>query len=65
MATFASVPKNVTDPNQTLHLYMRLYFWLGAVAVAGAVISFGLLPLMKRLSAESAQEEPVAAATAA
>ena len=65
VATFASVPKDMTDPNQTLHLYMRLYFWLGAVAVAGAVISFGLLPLMKRLSAESAQEEPVAAATAA
>jgi POT family proton-dependent oligopeptide transporter len=57
VATFASVPPNVTDPNQTLHLYMRLYFWLGVVAVAGALISFGLLPLMKRLSAESEQRD--------
>ena len=55
----------MTDPNQTLFLYMRLYFWLGAVAVAGALISFGLLPLMKRLSTESAQEEPAPAAAAA
>jgi len=62
VATFASVPQDVTDPAQTLHLYMRLYGWLGAVAVAGAIISFALLPLMRRLSAESAQEEPAAAA---
>jgi POT family proton-dependent oligopeptide transporter len=64
VATFASVPHDVTDPNQTLHLYMRLYFWLGGVAVAGAIISFALLPLMKRLSAESIQEDAVPAAAA-
>jgi POT family proton-dependent oligopeptide transporter len=65
VATFASVPENVTDPNQTLNLYMRLYFWLGGVAVAGAIVSFGLLPLMRRLSAESAQEPPAVAVAAA
>jgi POT family proton-dependent oligopeptide transporter len=65
VATFASVPQNVTDPTQTLHLYMRLYFWLGWVAVAGGIISFALLPLMKRLSAESAQVEDPAGAVAA
>ena len=64
VATFASVPPNVTDPNQTLPLYMRLYFGLGAVAVAGAIVSFALLPLMKRLSAQSVQTENVAAAAA-
>jgi POT family proton-dependent oligopeptide transporter len=64
VATFASVPQNVTDPNQTLHLYMRLYFWLGWVAVAGAIVSFALLPLMRKLSAESAQQDEVAAAAA-
>jgi POT family proton-dependent oligopeptide transporter len=58
VATFASVPQDVTDPNQTLQLYMRLYGWLGGVAVAGAIVSFGLLPLMKRLSIESAIERP-------
>ncbi len=65
VATFASVPPDVTDPHQTLPLYMRLYFWLGAVAVAGAIVSFGLLPVMKRLSSESAQTEPGAAVAAA
>jgi POT family proton-dependent oligopeptide transporter len=64
VATFASVPHDVTDPNLTLHLYMRLYFWLGGVAVAGAIISFALLPLMKRLSAESVQGDAVPAAAA-
>jgi POT family proton-dependent oligopeptide transporter len=64
VATFASVPKNVSDPNQTLHLYMRLYFALGGVAVAGAIISFALLPLMKRLSAESIQVESAPAVAA-
>jgi len=54
----------VTDPNQTLHLYMRLYFWLGWVAVAGAIVSFALLQLMRKLSAESAQQDEVAAAAA-
>jgi proton-dependent oligopeptide transporter, POT family len=64
VATFASVPENVTDPTQTLHLYMRLYGWLGAVAVAGAVLATALLPLMRRLSAESGAEAPAATAAA-
>jgi POT family proton-dependent oligopeptide transporter len=64
VATFASVPHNVTDPNQTLRLYMNLYFWLGGVAVAGAIVSFALLPLMRKLSAESMQRDEVAAAAA-
>ena len=64
VATFASVPHNVSDPTQTLHLYMRLYFALGWVAVAGAIISFALLPLMKRLSAASMQVESAPAVAA-
>jgi POT family proton-dependent oligopeptide transporter len=64
VATFASVPQKVTDPNQSLHLYMRLYGWLGVVAVGTAVLAFAILPLMRRLSAESAAEEPAAAAAA-
>jgi len=64
VATFASVPQNVTDPIQTLQLYMRLFMGLGVVAVVGAIISFALLPVMRRLSAESAQGEDAAAAAA-
>jgi hypothetical protein len=43
---------------------MRLYFGLGAVAVAGAIVSFALLPLMKRLSAQSMQQDDAPAVTA-
>jgi hypothetical protein len=43
---------------------MRLYGWLGAVAVAGAVLATALLPLMRRLSAESGAEAPAATAAA-
>ena len=55
----------MTDPNQTLQLYTRLYFGLGVVAVAGAILSFALLPLMRRLSAESRQRDDAVAAVPA
>ena len=64
VAKLASPTIGVTDPIQTLPLYMRLFFGLGGFAVFGAALSFAVLPLMKRLSAESAQEEPPAAAAA-
>ena len=54
VATFASVPKEVTDPVQTLPLYTHLFFGLGAVAVAGALVALAMLPLMRRLSAPAA-----------
>jgi len=51
VATFASVPQNVTDPVATLPLYTGLFTKLGAVAVAGMLIAAAVIPLMKRLSA--------------
>lgn len=51
VATFASVPKNVTDPVQTLPLYTHLFNGLGIVAVLGTVLSALMVPLMKWLSA--------------
>ena len=50
VATFASVPADVTDPVTTLHLYARLFAGLGGVAVLGTVLAFALLPVMRRLS---------------
>lgn len=50
VATFASVPPEVTDPRATLPLYTQLFFWLGAVAVAGMLVAVAVLPLMGRLS---------------
>src|SRR6185437_7996433 len=51
VATFASVPQNVTQATESLPLYTKLFMELGVVAVGGTLIAIGLLPFMKRLSA--------------
>jgi len=58
-------PVTGTDPLQTLPLYMKLFFGLGLFAIFGAVLSFAVLPLMRRLSAESRQSNDADAAAAA
>jgi proton-dependent oligopeptide transporter, POT family len=65
VATFASVPENVTDPIQTLHLYMRLYGWLGVVAVVTAAVAVVLLPVMRRLSTPEVAPETAGATAGA
>jgi POT family proton-dependent oligopeptide transporter len=55
VATFASVPSDVKDPVKTLTLYTNLFFWLGVVAVGGAVVAVILLPLMAKLSREHSE----------
>jgi len=53
VATFASVPQEVTDPVDTLPLYTNLFIKLGIVAVIGTVIAAAVIPTMKKLSAVS------------
>jgi POT family proton-dependent oligopeptide transporter len=53
VATYASVPENVTSPVQSLPLYTHLFTNLGMVAVLGTVIAAAFIPLMKKLSAVS------------
>jgi POT family proton-dependent oligopeptide transporter len=53
VATYASVPQNVTNPVDTLPLYTNLFTKLGLVAVIGTLITAALIPLMKKLSAVS------------
>ncbi len=53
VATYASVPKDVTNPVQTLPLYTNLFIKLGIVAVVCTVIAAALIPTMKKLSAVS------------
>jgi POT family proton-dependent oligopeptide transporter len=53
VATYASVPENVTNPVQTLPLYTNLFNELGVVAVIGTVVAAAMIPLMKRLSVAS------------
>ncbi len=50
VATYASVPQNVTSPVDTLPLYTNLFMKLGIVAVIGTLIAAALIPLMKKLS---------------
>jgi len=53
VATFASVPQNVTNPVDTLPLYANLFTKLGFVAVLGTLIAAAVIPTMKKLSAVS------------
>ena len=50
VATFAAVPRRVTDPVQTLPLYSHLFYGLGIVAIIGAAVAIAIVPFMKRLS---------------
>ncbi len=51
VANYASVPKNLTDPVQTLAIYTSLFNKLGYAAIGCTVIALLALPLMQRLSA--------------
>lgn len=56
VATYASVPQNITEPLQTLPIYTALFNKLGIAALVCAVIAIAVLPLMKRLSATHSAE---------
>ena len=51
VANYASVPKGVTDPVQSLPLYAHLFNNLGLVALIGTVLAIIAVPYMKWLSA--------------
>jgi POT family proton-dependent oligopeptide transporter len=50
VATYASVPRNITDPLESLPIYTSLFNRLGVAALVCTVIAISVLPLMKRLS---------------
>jgi len=50
VASYASVPQNITDPLQSLPIYTSLFNKLGIAALVCTVIAIAVLPLMKRLS---------------
>ncbi|RLV60042.1 MFS transporter [Parashewanella curva] len=52
VANFASVPKNLTDPLQSLPIYTDLFTKLGIAAVVCTLISLALLPKMNQLTKE-------------
>jgi POT family proton-dependent oligopeptide transporter len=50
VATYASVPRNITDPLDSLPIYTSLFNRLGVAALFCTVIAIAALPLMNRLS---------------
>ncbi len=50
VATFASVPRNITDPLESLPIYTALFNKLGVAALVCTLIAIAVLPLMNRLS---------------
>ncbi len=52
VSTFASIPRDVTDPVKTMPIYTNLFFWLGVAGVICTLIALAVLPMMRKLSAE-------------
>jgi len=50
VATYASVPRNITDPLESLPIYTNLFNKLGIAALVCTAIAIAALPLMNRLS---------------
>jgi POT family proton-dependent oligopeptide transporter len=51
VANFASVPRDIVDPMQTLPIYTNLFTKLGFAAIVCTLIALAALPLMRRLTA--------------
>jgi len=50
VATYASVPRNITDPLESLPIYTNLFNKLGIAALFCTALAIAALPLMRRLS---------------
>ncbi|MFV0575595.1 MAG: peptide MFS transporter [Vibrio sp.] len=52
VANFASIPKGMTDPLETLNIYTSLFNKLGMAAIVCTFIALAVLPLMRKLDRE-------------
>ena len=52
VANYAAIPENITDPIESLHIYTALFTKLGYVGLLCTAVAIGVLPLMKKLSAQ-------------
>jgi POT family proton-dependent oligopeptide transporter len=62
VATYASVPRNITDPLESLPIYTSLFNKLGIAALVCTLIAIAVLPLMKRLSLAHSHQETAGSA---
>ena len=51
VANIAHIPADITDPVQSLPIYISLFNKLGFVGIACTLIAIAMLPLMNKLSA--------------
>jgi proton-dependent oligopeptide transporter, POT family len=54
VANFAHIPRNLTDPAESLKIYTHLFNELGFAGVLCTLIAIAMLPLMKKLSTHHA-----------
>jgi POT family proton-dependent oligopeptide transporter len=57
VANYASIPKDLTDPLQSLTIYTALFNKLGMAGLACTVIAIAMLPLMKKLSSNHSDSQ--------
>ncbi|GAB3026751.1 peptide MFS transporter [Oleiagrimonas citrea] len=50
VANYASVPRDITEPLQTMPIYTNLFFKLGVAGVICTLIALSVLPLMRKLN---------------
>jgi proton-dependent oligopeptide transporter, POT family len=55
VANYAAIPKDITDPLQSLSIYTALFTKLGYAGIVCTLIAIAVLPLMKRLSTTHSQ----------
>jgi POT family proton-dependent oligopeptide transporter len=59
VANYASIPKDLNDPVQSLAIYTALFNKLGMAGLACTVIAIAMLPLMKKLSSNHSNAQVV------
>ena len=57
VATLASVPKNITNPAQSMHIYTNLFNELGYASIGCMIIALVVLPWMRRLNATHSRHQ--------
>jgi len=57
VANYASIPSGISDPMQSLPIYINLFNKLGLVGIGCTVIALAVLPMMRKLSNSHAQND--------
>lgn len=56
IASLASIPAGISSATATLPFYTRVFAWLGAGALASALVATAIIPLLKRLMYSNVSE---------